>query len=123
MAALPRRWDELAWTDFARLPRDAVAILPVAAIEQHGPHLPLRVDAALAEAILARALEIAPAGMPLLALPLQAVGHSPEHARFPGTLALRAETALALWEDIGASVARAAACRARRRVAAGRHGC
>jgi creatinine amidohydrolase len=107
MAALPRRWDELAWTDFARLPRDAVAILPVAAIEQHGPHLPLRVDAALAEAILARALEIAPAGMPLLALPLQAVGHSPEHARFPGTLALRAETALALWEDIGASVARA----------------
>ena len=107
MAALPRRWDELAWTDFARLPSDAVAILPVAAIEQHGPHLPLRVDAALAEAILARALAIAPAGMPLLALPMQAVGHSPEHARFPGTLTLRAETALALWEDIGASVARA----------------
>lgn len=107
MAALPRRWDELAWTDFASLPRDAVAILPVAATEQHGPHLPLRVDAALNEAILARALELAPAELPLLALPMQAVGHSPEHARFPGTLTLRAETTLALWEDIGASVARA----------------
>ena len=107
MAALPRRWDDLAWTDVAGLPRDAVAILPVAAIEQHGPHLPLRVDAALNEAILARALAIAPADLPLLALPMQAIGHSPEHARFPGTLTLRAETALALWEDIGASVARA----------------
>jgi creatinine amidohydrolase len=107
MPRLARRWDTLTWTEFRDLPADSVAILPVAAIEQHGPHLPLAVDAALATAILDRALERAPADASLLVLPLQAIGHSPEHARFPGTLSLGAETILALWTEIGACVARA----------------
>jgi len=107
MPVLPRRWDALAWTEFRDLPAGSVAILPVAAIEQHGPHLPLAVDAALNAAILDRALALAPQEMPLLALPPQVIGHSPEHARFPGTLTLGAETILALWTEIGACVARA----------------
>ena len=51
MPRLVRRWEALAWTEFRDLPPDCVAILPVAAIEQHGPHLPLAVDAALNTAI------------------------------------------------------------------------
>ena len=106
MSRLHRRWDALAWTEFRDLPEACVAILPVAAIEQHGPHLPLAVDAALNAGILDRALARVP-DLPLLVLPAQPVGHSPEHARFAGTLSLGAETILALWSELGACVARA----------------
>jgi creatinine amidohydrolase len=82
-----------------------VAVLPVAATEQHGPHLPLSVDADLADGIVAAALPHLPADLPVLFLPTQAVGFSPEHARFAGTLTLKAETVLRLWTDIGDSVA------------------
>jgi creatinine amidohydrolase len=101
------RWDARAWTEFRDLPRDTMAVLPVAAIEQHGPHLPLSVDADLNAGILDRALARLDAALPVLVLPAQVVGHSPEHARFPGTLSLSAETILALWTEIGAGVARA----------------
>ena len=107
MASLPRRWDALAWTEFRDLPKDCVAILPVAAIEQHGPHLPVSVDAALNAGIVDRALGLLPVDMPVVVLPAQNVGHSPEHARFPGTLSLGADTILALWSELGAGVARA----------------
>ncbi len=94
--------------DIAQLDRArAIALLPVAAIEQHGPHLPLVVDTCLLEGILARALAMLPAEFPLLILPTQAVGCSPEHGRFPGTLSLSPETTMRLWLDIGASVAAA----------------
>ena len=103
-----RRWADLAWPDFAAL--DAartVAVLPLGATEQHGPHLPLDVDTAIVEALLARAAAHLPADAPLLVLPTLAVGLSPEHAAFPGTLTLAPETALALLRDVAASVARA----------------
>ncbi len=105
---LPSRyWQDLTWTELARLPAQTVAILPVASIEQHGPHLPVSVDSTLNEGILRRALELAPPELPLLVLPIQKIGLSVEHIRFPGTLTLQPETALALWTDIGNSVARA----------------
>ena len=56
-----RHWQDLAWTDFRSLPDDTVAILPVAAVEQHGPHLPVSVDATINAGMLARALELVPA--------------------------------------------------------------
>ena len=102
-------WQDLTTTDFAGLdPESTVALLPVAAIEQHGPHLPLSTDAVIADEIV-RALLAgrAPDGPTLLVLPLAAVGHSPEHASFAGTLTARAETLLALWTEIGRSVASA----------------
>lgn len=106
--SLPTRfWRDLPWTAFAALPEDTVAVLPVAAIEQHGPHLPVAVDAVLNEGVLARVLERLPAEFPVLVLPTQAVGCSVEHLRFPGTLTSTPETLIALWTEIGHSVARA----------------
>lgn len=104
--ALPGHWSDLTTADFARLDRArAIALLPVAATEQHGPHLPLSVDATIADGVVAQALRELPPGFPALALPTQAVGFSPEHTRFPGTLTLRAETLMRVWSEIGECVA------------------
>lgn len=103
-----RHWADLKTTDFATLdPASTVAVLPVAATEQHGPHLPLGVDAVLADGILAAALPHLPAEASVLVLPTQAVGLSPEHTAFAGTLSLSPATLIALWTEIGAGVARA----------------
>lgn len=109
MTALPRRyWAEMTSAEFAQLDREStIALLPVAAIEQHGPHLPVAVDTCLLEGILAQALVRLPAEFPLLVLPTQAIGNSKEHARYPGTLTLSPETTMQLWLDLGASVAAA----------------
>jgi creatinine amidohydrolase len=102
-----RYWQDLPWPAFRDLPADTVAVLPVAAIEQHGPHLPVSVDTTINQGILARALDLLPADAPVLVLPTQAVGLSVEHVRFPGTLTGSVETLLGLWTEIGESVARA----------------
>jgi creatinine amidohydrolase len=103
-----RFWADLATTDFAHLdPAATVAVLPVGATEQHGPHLPLAVDHCLVDGILARALPQLPADCPVLVLPTQTVGYSPEHAAFPGTLTLPVDTVIATWVALGQCVARA----------------
>lgn len=102
-----RRWHDLGWCDFAALPGDAVAVMPVAAIEQHGPHLPVSVDATINAGVLDHALQLVPPETTVLALPMQSVGLSVEHVRFPGTLTLSAETLLAVLGEIGRSVRRA----------------
>ena len=112
MSNKSRFWADLTTQDFARLIKSGeaaqtIAVLPVAATEQHGPHLPLCVDTALVDGVVAAALpKLAPA-LKVLFLPTQAVGLSPEHAAFAGTLTLKAETILRLWTDIGESVAAA----------------
>ena len=104
--ASPRFWADLKSPDFARLDLNrCIAVLPVAAIEQHGPHLPLNVDATLVDGVIANALPHLPAGLPVLFLPTQSVGFSPEHTRFAGTLSLKAETILRLWTEVAESVA------------------
>jgi creatinine amidohydrolase len=108
MAGPSRRWEEMTTRDFADPAAGRwIALLPVAAIESHGPHLPLDVDAAINAGIVARALDLLPAAVPVTVLPPQVVGKSPEHAAFPGTLTLSAETTIRLWTEIGESVARA----------------
>jgi creatinine amidohydrolase len=102
-----RYWHDLAWTDFRSLPPDTVAILPVAAVEQHGPHLPVSVDSTINGGVLVRALALVPPDAAVLALPMQWVGLSVEHVRFPGTLTLSAETLIAVLTEIGRSVGRA----------------
>lgn len=107
-----RYWADLSTRDFAQLissgkSAKTIAVLPVAATEQHGPHLPVSVDTVLVDGIVASALPHLAADLRVLFLPTQAVGLSPEHARFPGTLNLKNETILRLWTDIGESVAAA----------------
>jgi creatinine amidohydrolase len=102
-----RRWEEMISRQFRTLPPETVAILPVAAIEQHGPHLPVCVDACINAGLLSMALDRAPDTLPITALPMQAVGKSDEHIAYPGTLTLSASTLTALLLDLGASVARA----------------
>jgi creatinine amidohydrolase len=109
VTGLPSRWWwDLTTADFAALDwTNLVAILPVAAVEQHGPHLPVRVDAAINAGIVARAVELMPAALPALVLPLQAIGKSNEHLSYPGTLSLSYDTLARVWTEIGESVHRA----------------
>jgi creatinine amidohydrolase len=101
-------WHELATTEFAGLdPETTIAVLPVAAIEQHGPHLPVATDTAIAEGMIAEVLKRLPDDLSILILPTQAVGKSNEHLRSAGTLTLSAATALSAWTEIGESVHRA----------------
>jgi creatinine amidohydrolase len=101
-----RFWADLSTADFAAVDRGrAIAVLPLGATEQHGPHLPLSVDTTLVEGVVAAALPHLPDELPVLVLPTQAIGFSPEHTRFPGTLSLKAETLIRLWTEIGDGVA------------------
>lgn len=105
---LPRaRWVEMSTIEFASIPSDTIAVLPVAAIEQHGPHLPVFVDACINATVVDRTIELLPGDLPVTILPTQMVGKSNEHLAFPGTLSLSAETVIRLWTEIGESVARA----------------
>ncbi len=88
-------------------PETAIAVLPTAAIEQHGPHLPVGTDTLIAEGMLDRVRALCTPDLDLAILPVMAVGKSNEHLWARGTLTLTAQTALAAWTEIGLSVARA----------------
>jgi creatinine amidohydrolase len=109
---LPSRfWSDLTAADFARIQADphiaqVVAVLPVAAIEQHGPHLPVSVDNTLLDGVIAAAMTHLAPQVPALFLPTQAIGKSNEHARFPGTLTLGIQTLIQVWIELGECVAR-----------------
>ncbi|MDP3835205.1 MAG: creatininase family protein [Hydrogenophaga sp.] len=106
MPAPTRFWSELSTADFAALDlARTIAVLPVAATEQHGPHLPLSVDTDIVNGVVQAALPHLAAGLPALFLPTQAVGFSPEHTRFAGTLTLKSETLLRVWTELGECVA------------------
>lgn len=97
--------------DFAQIDaRRALAILPLGAMEQHGPHLPLCVDAVLADSILHLALSKLQAhphnALPIWVLPSIPLGFSHEHSDFEGTLSLSLATTIGLWTDLAASVSR-----------------
>jgi creatinine amidohydrolase len=106
---LPRRnWMDMTWQDIAGAETTRwIAVLPLAAVEQHGPHLPLGVDTFIAEAYLERVQRILPQELPVTFLPVQRVGVSAEHLSFPGTLTLSATTAIAAWTELGESLKRA----------------
>ncbi len=105
------RWADYKTTEFEGLdPQKVIAILPTAAIEQHGPHLPVGVDTFLNEGMLKTVEALLPELAPDLdvrILPVQAVGKSNEHLHAQGTLTLPANLALSIWTEIGLSVARA----------------
>ncbi len=101
-------WAEYRAPEFHGLdPMKVIAILPTAAIEQHGPHLPVGTDTLIAEGMLAALRAACPEDLDLRILPVVAVGKSNEHLWARGTLTLSAEAALKAWVEIGLSVARA----------------
>ncbi len=102
-----RFWAELRTTDFARLNlARTIAVLPVAATEQHGPHLPLNVDTVLVDGVVQACLPHLRADLPVLFLPTQTTGLSPEHQAFAGTLTHSAHTTLDMWTQLAESVSR-----------------
>jgi creatinine amidohydrolase len=104
----PRDWTDISWPEIGRANAARwIAVLPLAAVEQHGPHLPLGTDVMIAQAYLERARELLPAALRVTFLPLQEIGISTEHLDFPGTLSLPTELALRSWMAFGESVARA----------------
>jgi creatinine amidohydrolase len=111
MMALPKRdWMEMTWQEIAGAGAETarwIAVLPLAAVEQHGPHLPLGVDSFIAEAYLQRVRAALPGDLPVTFLPVQRIGVSAEHLSYPGTLTFSATTAIAAWTEIGESLARA----------------
>jgi creatinine amidohydrolase len=97
-------WLSLTTEEFSRA---RIAVLPVAAVEQHGPHLPVGTDTYIAEAYLVRVRALLPENSPVAFLPVQQIGASDEHRAFRGTLTLSPETALRAFIEIGESVHRA----------------
>ena len=103
-----RHWTEYRAPEFAVIdPERTIAVLPTAAVEQHGPHLPTGTDTMIAEGMLSELVSLCPDDLDIRILPVQAVGKSNEHLWAAGPLTLPAEIALAAWVEIGLSVARA----------------
>ncbi len=105
-------WADLTSHHFSQLSLSpvidqTVAVLPVAAIEQHGPHLPVSVDTTLVNGVIEASLPHIPDTLPVLFMPTMQVGKSTEHIRYPGTLTLSAQTLISVWMELGACVARA----------------
>lgn len=108
MTNLPRHWFDLTARDFAALdPERTIAVLPIAATEQHGPHLSVGTDSIIASGMCEAVIAALPASLSVLFLPVQMIGKSNEHLRSPGTLTLSAQTLISAWTEIGESVARA----------------
>jgi creatinine amidohydrolase len=103
-----RNFAYLTWKQVDALPRETtLLVLPTAAVEQHGKHLPLATDTLINNLLLGKALALVPAALPVYALPPVCYGKSNEHIGFPGTLSVGAETFMAVVRDIGASIAAA----------------
>ncbi|MEM1236212.1 MAG: creatininase family protein [Pseudomonadota bacterium] len=104
---MSRYWIDYPATALDIDPDRTIAILPTAAVEQHGPHLPVGVDTFINEGLCSLLAERCPDDLDIRLLPVQAVGKSNEHLWAAGTLTLTAETAMKAWTEIGLSIARA----------------
>lgn len=94
-------WAEMNWTDFqGRDMATTIAVLPLAATEQHGPHLPLGADTFIMEGYIAKVIERLPDELAVLFLPVQNCGLSLEHTGFPGTLSVPAELLISAWTKL-----------------------
>jgi creatinine amidohydrolase len=102
-----RRWDDLSGPSLvAATSERSIAVVPIGAIEHHGPHLPLRTDALVAEAVAAAAVErVTAAGIDAWLLPTIAYAKSDEHYWAPGTLWMEGTTLLDQLVEIGRSIA------------------
>ena len=105
MRALPKYWNQLTTLDFKTIdPLQSVAVIPLGATEQHGPHLPLSVDTDILDAVVKESLRHLSPQAPVFILPTQSIGLSPEHTAFSGTLSLGADTLLRIGAELGACI-------------------
>jgi creatinine amidohydrolase len=103
-----RWWWDISTREFSTLDmKNIVAVLPIGAVEQHGPHLPVRVDAAINAGIVERAVALMPPALPVLILPALPVGKSNEHLAYPGTLSLPYVVLGRVWFETAKSAWRA----------------
>ncbi|MDQ6438322.1 creatininase family protein [Mesorhizobium sp. LHD-90] len=103
-----RWWGDYRTTEYASIdPETTIAVLPIAAIEQHGPHLPVSTDTTIMQGMLETVISRLPGDLDIRILPVQSVGKSNEHLYAPGTLTLPAPVLIEAWTELGASVARA----------------
>ncbi|SEO91003.1 creatininase family protein [Aquisalimonas asiatica] len=115
-----RYWQSLTTPEIRdAVAADPVAILPLAAVEQHGPHLPLETDRIIGDGLIGEAFRQLPGTFPAWVLPAITVGASSEHGAFPGTLSLDAETLIQVICAHGRAVA---ASGVRRLVLSNSHG-
>lgn len=100
---MERRLERLTAAAAAQLAMQpgSTVVWPFGAVEQHGPHLPLGTDGLFADRVLDAVLDGLPAQAPILRLPLQALGFSPEHRGFSGTLSLPAGLIIDLVQTVG----------------------
>lgn len=102
-----RHLSRLAWPLIQQAAglQGSTVVWPLGAVEQHGPHLPLCTDGLFAERVLDAVLDQLPSERPIWRLPLQAIGFSPEHLGFPGTLSLSASLLIDLVVTVGEQLA------------------
>ena len=98
-------WGDFPTTAFSDIdPDETIAVLPIAAVEQHGPHLPVSTDTSIMHGMLETAIPLIPDDMDVRILPVQSVGKSNEHIRAPGTLSLSPLAAIQAWAELGVAV-------------------
>jgi creatinine amidohydrolase len=101
-------WGDFPTTAYSAIDTErTIAVLPLAAIEQHGPHLPVSTDTTIMNGMLETVIARLPDDLDIRILPVQSAGKSNEHLHAPGTLTLPAATLIEAWTELGASVARA----------------
>ncbi len=107
MTSCSRNFDSLSWTKASEAASNqgSTLIWPFGACEQHGPHLPLATDTIFADRIVSAVLQRLPNSFPIWRLSNQALGFSPEHSSFPGTISLSSSLLLQLVMEVGTQVA------------------
>ena len=100
-----RRYEDLTGPEIAtEISSSSILLLPVGAVEQHGPHLPLSVDHVIAHETATAVVDECGDELDVWQLPTISISKSSEHAWSPGTLYLSPETLLAMLRDIGRSI-------------------
>ena len=105
MRTTPLLYERLTWPEVREVAeQDLVCLIPVATLEDHGPHLPIDTDLRITAEICRRAAEAAPDEV--LLLPPIPHGYSPHHMDFPGPITIAWDTFTRYCTDVGTSLAR-----------------